>query len=75
MATPGGATKKENHVTIQRWTMWASSSTTLRLLLRFFVELGIELEGEAPIEGRQDSYRLYVRGPEGIMVALAEQLS
>jgi catechol 2,3-dioxygenase-like lactoylglutathione lyase family enzyme len=83
----------------------------------FFVELGMELEGEAPVEGRwvdrvvglddvrqnvamddiedvlarlhthgadligdleqyEDRYRLcYVRGPEGIIVALAEQLS
>jgi catechol 2,3-dioxygenase-like lactoylglutathione lyase family enzyme len=77
----------------------------------FFAELGMELEGEAPAEGRwvdrvaglddvrvdiammripdahgaelvgelaqyEDSYRLcYVRGPEGIIVALAEQLS
>jgi catechol 2,3-dioxygenase-like lactoylglutathione lyase family enzyme len=71
----------------------------------FFVELGMDLEGQAPIEGPwvdrvndldatvaalrahgatligevaqyQDSYRLcYVRGPEGIIVALAEQLT
>jgi hypothetical protein len=63
----------------------------------FRVELGMELEGEAPVEGRwvdvlahlrnhgaelvgevaryEEAYRLcYVRGPEGIIVALAEQL-
>ena len=35
---------------------------------------GAELVGE--LERYEDSYRLcYVRGPEGIMVALAEQLS
>ena len=59
----------------------------------FFVELGLELQGEGPVEGRwvdrvrgaelvgeveryEDSYRLcYVRGPEGIIVELAEQIS
>jgi predicted enzyme related to lactoylglutathione lyase len=35
---------------------------------------GAELVGE--VEQYEDSYRLcYVRGPEGIIVALAEQLS
>ena len=35
---------------------------------------GAELVGE--VEQSEDSYRLcYVRGPEGIIVALAEQLS
>jgi catechol 2,3-dioxygenase-like lactoylglutathione lyase family enzyme len=75
----------------------------------FFVELGLELQGEGPVEGRwvdrvvgldgvraeiaadlrargaelvgeleryEDSYRLcYVRGPEGIIVELVEQIS
>ena len=58
----------------------------------FFAELGMELEGAVPVEGRwadrvsgldgievaqyEDSCRLcYVRGPAGIIVALAEQLS
>jgi catechol 2,3-dioxygenase-like lactoylglutathione lyase family enzyme len=79
----------------------------------FFVELGMELEGEMPVEGRwvnalgirrimfavddieavlarlrthgaelvgevaqyEDKYRLcFIRGPEGIIVGLAEQL-
>ena len=48
----------------------------LEAAIAFFVELGRELEGKAPIEGvaqYQDNYRLcYVRGPEGIIVALAE---
>ena len=39
-----------------------------------FVWNGAELVGE--VAQYQDSYRLcYVRGPEGIIVALAEQLS
>ena len=63
----------------------------------FFVELGMELEAEMPVEGRWvdrvvglDDVRVeiammrtpdghgrlcYVRGPEGIIVALAEQIS
>lgn len=45
--------------------------------IMFAVELrahGAELVGE--LEQYEDSYRLcYVRGPEGIIVALAEQLS
>ncbi len=71
----------------------------------FFVELGLELQGEGTVEGRwvdrvvgldavvadlrargaelvgeleryEDSYRLCsVRGPEGIIVELAEQIS
>jgi catechol 2,3-dioxygenase-like lactoylglutathione lyase family enzyme len=86
----------------------------LKAAIAFFAELGMELEGEMPVEGRwvdrvvglddvranediqdvvarlqahgaelvgevaqyEDTYRLcYVRGPEGIIVALAEQLS
>jgi hypothetical protein len=64
----------------------------------FRVELGMELEGEAPVEGRwvdvlarlrnhgaelvgaivqyEDIYRLcFLRGPEGIMIGLAEPTS
>jgi hypothetical protein len=79
----------------------------LDAVISFFLELGMELEGKGPIEGRwvervigiddvrqdiamlrthgaelvgelaqyEDSYRLcYVRGPEGIIVGLAEPL-
>src|SRR5918993_1397253 len=66
--------------------------------IEFFTELGLELEGRAPIEGAwadgvtglrgmrgaevvgevvqyQDTYRLcYIRGPEGILIGLAQQL-
>jgi hypothetical protein len=41
----------------------------------FFVELGLKLEGDGEVERYKDSYRLcYVRGPEGIIVELAEQI-
>ena len=58
----------------------------------FFVELGMELEGEMPLEGGwvdrvvglknvgevaqyEDKYRLcFIRGPEGIILGLAEEL-
>jgi hypothetical protein len=52
----------------------------------FFSELGLELEGRAPIEGdwadgvtglrgMGKGYRLcYIRGPEGILIGLAQQL-
>jgi hypothetical protein len=66
--------------------------------IEFFTELGLELEGRAPIEGEwagrvtglrdqrvelvgevvqyEDTYRLcYIRGPEGILIGLAEELS
>jgi hypothetical protein len=34
------------------WTTSASLSTTSRRVIEFFVELGLELEGEATVEGR-----------------------
>jgi hypothetical protein len=50
-----------------------SPSKTLRTSRRLHTH-GAELVGE--LEQYEDSYRLcYVRGPEGIIVALAEQLS
>ena len=104
-------------MTIQRMDHVGVIVDDLEASMAFFVGLGMELEGEAPIEGRwvdrvvglglrsimfavddidatvtrlrahgaelvgdvaqyEDSYRLcYVRGPEGNIVALAEQLS
>jgi Glyoxalase/Bleomycin resistance protein/Dioxygenase superfamily len=67
-------------MTIQRMDHVGVVVDDLEAAIAFFVELGMELEGEAPIEDSyrlcEDSYRLcYVRGPEGIIVALAEQLS
>jgi len=76
----------------------------LDAVVSFFVEMGMELEGQGPVEGRwvervvgiddvvarlrahgadlvgavaqyEDVYRLcYVRGPEGIIVGLAEEV-
>jgi hypothetical protein len=57
----------------------------LEAVKAFFIELGLKLEGETTVEGPsvgsliglkdEDTYRLaYIRGPEGIIVALAEQL-
>jgi hypothetical protein len=115
-------------MTIQRMDNVLIVVDDLDAVISFFVELGMELEGKAPIEGRwverviglddvrqdvamlrtpdghgrielamfhtpkaisaepkdapantlqyEDSYRLcYVRGPEGIVVGLAEQLN
>lgn len=45
--------------------------------ISFFDALGLELEGRFMIEGVQyeDVYRLcYVRGPEGILIGLAQQI-
>ncbi len=45
----------------------------LKAPLAFLGELGLELVGEVVQD--EDSHRLcYVRGPEGVMVALAELL-
>jgi catechol 2,3-dioxygenase-like lactoylglutathione lyase family enzyme len=54
----------------------------LAAAVAFFKELGLELEGEAQIEGRSVDRLVgldgvlpdYVRGPEGILVALAEKI-
>jgi hypothetical protein len=60
----------------------------LAAALAFFTALGMTLEGEMPVEGPwvdrvnglesvrvEDKYRLcYMRGPAGIIVALAEEL-
>jgi catechol 2,3-dioxygenase-like lactoylglutathione lyase family enzyme len=44
----------------------------------FFVELGLKLQGAqlvGEVENDEDIYRLcYVRGPEGIIVEVAEQI-
>jgi hypothetical protein len=34
------------------WSTWASWSTTSRPRRRFFVELGLKLQVEGPVEGR-----------------------
>ena len=51
----------------------------LEAMVAFFTELGLEVEGRTTVEGEvvqyEDQYRLcYVRGPEGIMVGLAEEI-
>jgi hypothetical protein len=50
--------------------------------IEFFRELGLELEGRTTIEGEwavvryEDAYRLcYIRGPEGLLIGLAQALS
>ena len=50
--------------------------------IEFFTELGLELEGRAPIEGDwadgvtglRDMRVDYIRGPEGILIGLAQEL-
>jgi catechol 2,3-dioxygenase-like lactoylglutathione lyase family enzyme len=73
-------------VTIQRIDHVGVVVDDLAAATAFFLELGLELEGEASLETRGaelvgevvrygDSYRLcYVRGPEGIIVELAEAI-
>ena len=52
----------------------------LAAAIAFFTTLGMTIEGKAPVEGPsvaqyEDMYRLcYMRGPAGIIVALAEEL-
>jgi hypothetical protein len=61
-------------MTIQRMENVGVVVDDLAAATAFILEPGLVLEGEAPVEGR-DSYRLcYVRGPEGIIVALSEKL-
>jgi catechol 2,3-dioxygenase-like lactoylglutathione lyase family enzyme len=94
---------------IQRMDHVAVAVDDRAAAIAFFTELGMELDGEAPVEGMglrsimfavddiedvlarlyahgaelvgdlgqyEESYRLcYVRGPAGVIVALAEQLS
>ena len=44
--------------------------------IAFFAELGVILQGRAMIEGEWEAYRLcYIRGPEGILIGLAQELS
>ncbi|WP_442941964.1 hypothetical protein [Nonomuraea sp. NBC_00507] len=74
-------------MTIQRMDNVGIVVDDLEAAIAFFVELGMELEGKALVEGPwaallvgevvqyMDIYRLcYIRGPEGIVVALAEEL-
>ena len=58
-----------SHVRVRRATRWiAARSVVAGLRAR-----GAELVGE--LERYEDSYRLcYVRGPEGIIIELAEQI-
>jgi hypothetical protein len=88
-------------MTLQRMDNVLIVVADLEAAKAFFVELGMELEGETSVEGLwagqvvglddvradsaelvgeiaqyEDSYRLcFVRGPEGIIIGLAEQLS
>lgn len=39
-----------------------------------FTELGLELEGRATIEGTGARFRCYIRGPEGLLIGLAQEL-
>ena len=50
-ATRGRATEKEATVTIQRMDHVSVVVDDLEAAIAFFVELGMELEGQAPIEG------------------------
>src|SRR4029453_17689726 len=50
-ATTGRATKKETTMTIQRMDHVSVVVDDLEAAIAFFVELGLELEGQAPIEG------------------------
>jgi catechol 2,3-dioxygenase-like lactoylglutathione lyase family enzyme len=81
-------------MTIQRMDHVGIVVGDLAAATAFFVELGLELRGEGPVEGGwvdrvvglegelvgdveryEDSYRLcYVRGPEGIIVELAQRI-
>ncbi len=55
------------HMTIQRMDHVGIVVDDLAAATEFFVELGLVVQGE-------DSYKLcYVRGPEGIVVELAER--
>ena len=51
-ATTGRATEKETSVTIQRMDHVSVVIDDLEAAIAFFAELGMELEGRAPIEGR-----------------------
>lgn len=77
-------------VTLERMDNVGVVVDDLAAAVAFFKELGLALEGEAQVEGRsvdrlvgldgvlcdiENSYRLCnVRGPEGILVALAEKI-
>jgi catechol 2,3-dioxygenase-like lactoylglutathione lyase family enzyme len=64
-------------MTIQRMEHVGIVVDDLAAATEFFVELGLVLQGERPVELEryEDSYRLcYVRGPEGIIIELAEQI-
>jgi catechol 2,3-dioxygenase-like lactoylglutathione lyase family enzyme len=51
VATTGRATKKEITMTIQRMDNVLIVVNDLEAAIAFFVELGMELEGRAPVEG------------------------
>jgi len=70
-------------VTLQRMDNVGIVVESLDAAVSFFAELGLELEGRATIEAQpvgevvqyEGVYRLcYIRGPEGILLGLAEQI-
>jgi len=65
-------------MTIQRMDHVGIVVDDLAAATAFFVELGLELQGEGPVEGgwvdRVVGLEGYVRGPEGIIVELAERI-
>ena len=72
-------------MTLQRMDHVGVVVDDLQAAIAFFLELGMELEGQQPVEGRWvdrvvglDDVRVdiaMVRTPEGIIIALVEQLS
>ena len=78
------AVRKNGRMALQRMDNIGIVVESLDTAVSFFTELGLELEGRTMIElGAQvvdevvqykDFYRLcYVRGPEGVLIGLAEQ--
>jgi catechol 2,3-dioxygenase-like lactoylglutathione lyase family enzyme len=68
VATTGRATRKENTMAIQRMDHVSVVVDDLEAAIAFFAELGMELEGEAPIEGR---WADRVSGLDGVQVDIA----
>jgi catechol 2,3-dioxygenase-like lactoylglutathione lyase family enzyme len=66
--TTGRATNKENTMTVQRMDHVSVVVDDLEAAVAFFVALGLELEGEAPIEG---PWVDRVNGLDGVRVDIA----
>ena len=61
-------------MTLKRMDNMGIVVESLDAAISFFAELGLSLEGRATIEGEWAGRLCYIRGPEGLLIGLAQEL-